>query len=217
MVVIRAAVILQLDLNLMALICPLFVSSFDIFSFFYGHLPASCVSVNSTWFIRSALDQLPQTLHFIIMWVWFFFSRMGNLTSSHPRGLSSTACLQYVQVGPATYKQYVTLLGMVVCSGSLCNLFLVVRVSQAYVFSYGYTTMTFCLSDPIHVLPEDFRVKNLSCSTPRSDMCEYMCSQTNINMNKSVTRPCNVSGVCPSSVDCMKMGLKSEALTLHSF
>lgn len=38
-------------------------------------------------------------------------------------------------------------------------------------------------------------------------MCEYTCSQTNIN--KSVTRPCNVSGVCPSSVDCMKMGVMS--------
>lgn len=40
-------------------------------------------------------------------------------------------------------------------------------------------------------------------------MCEYMCSQRNININKSVTRPCNVSGVCPSSVDCMKVGVTS--------
>lgn len=71
---------------------------------------------------------------------------MGNLTSSHPRGLSSTACLQYVQVRPATYKQLFTLLGMVACSGSLCNLFSVVRVSQAYVFFYGYTTMTYSVS-----------------------------------------------------------------------
>lgn len=63
------------------------------------------------------------------------------------------------------------------------------------------------LSDSIHVLPEDFWIKHMSCSTPRSDMCEYTCSQTNIN--KSVTRPCNVSGVCPSTVDCMKMGVRS--------
>ncbi|XP_063356553.2 glutaredoxin 2 isoform X4 [Pelmatolapia mariae] len=29
--------------------------------------------------------------------LWTGCRRMGNLTSSHPRGLSSTACLQYVQ------------------------------------------------------------------------------------------------------------------------
>ncbi|XP_030582444.1 glutaredoxin 2 isoform X1 [Archocentrus centrarchus] len=63
--VIRAAVILQLAVILMALIWPPFVSSFDIFSFLYGPVHASCV--------------------------------MGNLTSSPPGGLPSTACLQYVQ------------------------------------------------------------------------------------------------------------------------
>lgn len=177
MVIIRAAVILQLDLILMALICPLFVSSFHIFSFVYGPLPASCVSVNSTWFIRSALDQLPQTLHFIIMWVWFFFSRMGNLTSSHPRGLSSTACLQYVQVRPATYKQLVTLLGMVACSGSLCNLFSVVQVSQAYVFFYGYTTMTYSVC----LIQYMFYLKTFELNICHAAHLEVTCVNTRVH------------------------------------
>lgn len=178
MVIIRAAVILKLDLILMALICPLFVSSFYIFGFFYGPLPASCVSVNSTWFIRSALDQLPQTLHFIIMWVWFFFSRMGNLTSSHPRGLSSTACLQYVQVRPATYKQLVTLLGMVAAVGLCVTCFQLCGSHRLmYFFFYGYTTTTYSVC----LIQYMFYLKTFELNICHAAHLEVTCVNTRVH------------------------------------